>query len=322
MTEKSSRVAVIGTGNVGATFAYGLLMNTVANEVMLIDVNRDKAEGEAMDLDHALPFMRPTKISVGKLNDCAGSDVVVITAGAGRKPGETRLDLAKKNTAMFRTIIPQIAGPNSNAIFVIASNPVDVLTYVMVHDSGLPARQVIGSGTILDTARFRALLSQYFGVDPRSVHGHIIGEHGDTEVPVWSLANIAGMRLPKLCENRGMKYDKAALENIFVQTRDAGAAVIQRKGATFYAIASALVKIVASILRNQNTVLTVSSLINNYYGISDVCLSLPTVINRSGIQEVLRLELEPAEVEMLRNSADVLRANIAGLETERQVMVA
>lgn len=320
MTEKTSRVAVVGTGKVGATFAYSLLMNTVANELVLIDVDRDKAEGEAMDLDHALPFIRPTKISVGALRDCADCDVVVITAGSGRKPGESRLDLAKKNTAMFREMIPHIARTNSKTIFVIASNPVDVLTYVMVRDSKLPARQVIGSGTILDTARFRALLSRYYGVDPRSVHGHIIGEHGDTEVPVWSLANIAGMHLQRFCENRGMKYDETALQNIFVQTRDAGAAVIKRKGATVYAIASGLVKIIASILRDQNTVLTVSSLINNYYGISDVCFSLPTVVNRSGVQEVLRLELAPAELAMLRKSADVLKANIGALEVETEAI--
>jgi L-lactate dehydrogenase len=314
MAEASSRVAVIGTGNVGATCAYGLLMNAVANEVILIDQNRHKAEGEAMDLDHAMPFMQPTRITVGDLQDCADCDVVVITAGSGRKPGESRLDLAKKNTAMLREMIPHISHKNSKAIYVIASNPVDVLTYVMVHDSGLPARQIIGSGTILDTARFRSLLSQYFGVEPRSVHAHIIGEHGDTEVPVWSLANIAGMRLPKFCANRGMNYDEAALEQIFLQTRDAGAAVIKRKGATFYAIAAGLVNIVASILRNQNTVMTVSTLINGYYGIDDVCLSLPTIVNRSGVREVLRLELQPAEVEMLKKSAEVLKANVAALE--------
>ncbi len=320
MIEKSSRVAIIGAGKVGATFAYALLMNAVANEIMLVDVNRSKAEGEVMDLDHALPFMHPTRIQVGDLKDCADSDVVVITAGAARGPGESRLDLAKKNTAMFRQMIPQIVQANSKSIFVIASNPVDLLTYAMIHDSGLPARQVIGSGTILDTARFRTLLSQYFGVDPRSVHAHIIGEHGDTEVPVWSLANIAGMHLPTFCENRGTKYDEPALENIFVQTRDAGAAVINRKGATFYAIASALVQIVASIVRNQNTVLTVSSLVNDYYGVSDVCLSLPAILNRSGISEVLRLELQPAEVDMLRKSAEVLKANIAALEFKKEVM--
>lgn len=319
MIGRSSRVAVIGAGKVGATFAYALLMNSVANEIVLVDANPGRAEGEAMDLDHASPFMHPTKIYVGDLQDCAYSDVVVITAGAARGPGESRLDLAKKNVAMLREMIPQIVKANSSAIFVIASNPVDVLTYAMIHDSGLPARQVIGSGTILDTARFRTLLSRYFGVDPRSVHAHIIGEHGDTEVPVWSLANVGGMRLPRICENRGMKYDEPALRNIFVQTRDAGAAVISRKGATFYAIASGLVQIVASILRDQNTVLTVSTLISDYYGINDVCLSLPAVLNRSGVSEVLRLELQEAEVEMLRRSSEVLKANIAavGLGTKR-----
>ena len=296
-------------------------MKAVANELVLIDVNRDKAEGEAMDLEHALSFMSPTRITVGDLSACADCDVVVITAGAGRKPGESRLDLARKNTAMFRQMIPQIARANSKAIYVIASNPVDILTYVMLRDSGLPARQVIGSGTILDTARFRALLSQHFGVDPRSVHGHIIGEHGDTEVPVWSLANIAGIRLPQFCANRGMEYNGDTLKNLFLQTRDAGAEVIKRKGATFYAIASGLVNIVVSILRDQNTVLTVSSLINDYYGINDVCLSLPTIVNRSGIQEVLRLELDTEEQTLLRKSAELLRSNIDALEIRKAAAV-
>ena len=295
-------------------------MNATANELVLVDVNRERAQGEAMDLEHALPFMYPTRITVGELKDCADCDVVVVTAGAARKPGESRLDLAKKNTAMFREMIPQIAQANSTAVFVIASNPVDILTYLMVRESGLPARQVIGSGTILDTVRFRALLSQYFGIDARSMHAYIIGEHGDSEVPVWSMANIGGMRLKQLCENRGMQYDQAALQNIFIQTRDAGAEVIKRKGATFYAIATALVNIVGSILRNQNTVLTVSSLAD-YYGITDVCLSMPAIVNRSGIQEILRLELEPEEVAMLRKSADVLKGNIAALEIGTGVAV-
>ena len=321
MREKTSRVAVIGTGNVGATCAYGLLMNAVANEVMLVDVNREKAQGEAMDLEHGLPFMYPTKISVGELRDCADCDVVVVTAGAARKPGESRLDLAKKNAAMFREMIPRIAKANSTAIYVIASNPVDILTYMMVRESGLPARQVIGSGTILDTARFRALLSQYFGVDPRSVHAYIIGEHGDSEVPVWSMGNIGGMRLSKLCEDRGIRYNKTALQNIFTQTRNAGAEVIKRKGATFYAVAAGLVKIVGSIIRDQNTVLTVSTLLSDYYGITDVCLSMPTIVNRAGGQEILRLELEPEEEAMLRKSADVLKANIATLEIGTGVAV-
>ena len=317
MKNRTTRVAIIGTGNVGATCAYGLLMNEVANEIVLIDANRDRAEGEAMDLEHALPFMRPTKISVESLADCNECDAVLITAGAGRKPGESRLDLLKKNATMLRGMIPELVRSNPKAIFVIASNPVDILTYVMVRESGLPAHQVIGTGTILDTARFRSLLSRYFDVDPRSVHGHIIGEHGDTEVPVWSLANIAGLSLPRFCVNCGKTYDPAALGDIFLRTRDAGSAVIKRKGATSYAIGTALVNLVASILRDQNTVLTVSSLVGGYYDIRDVCLSLPTIVNRSGIREVLRLDLQPDEVQMLQRSAEVLKSTMAELERPR-----
>jgi len=202
-------------------------------------------------------------------------------------------------------------------VLLIATNPVDVMTYAALQLSGLPARQVIGSGTVLDTARFRTLLSQHFGVDTHSVHAHIIGEHGDTEVPVWSLANIAGTKLETLCQNRGLPGHAAALEDVFVRTRDAGAALIQRKGATYYGIASSLVTIVAAILRDQNTVLPVSSLINDYYGISDVCLSLPTVLNHSGVKEVLRLQLAPDEVKKLQHSAEVLRASIGELEGRR-----
>lgn len=320
MRKKASRVAVIGMGNVGSTFVYGLLMNAVANEVILVDSNRSKAEGEAMDLEHALSFMPPTKISVADLTDFADSDVIVITAGIGRKPGDrSRLDLAKENAAIFREMIPHVARSNPKAIFVIASNPVDVLTYLTMHESGLPPRQVIGSGTILDSARFRVLLSQHFRVDPRSVHACIIGEHGDSEVPVWSSANIAGMCLPKFCENRGMKCDDAILQSIFTRTRDAGPEIVKRKAATFYGVASGLIKIVVSILRDHNTVLTVSSLVNDYYGISDVCLSLPSIVNRNGVQEVLRLELAPSEIEMLRKSAEVLKASIATLELGAEV---
>ena len=313
----NARVAIIGAGNVGATFAYGLLLTGVANDIVLIDSNRAKAEGEVMDLEHAQAFTPPTRISVGDYSDCADASVTVITAGVGRKPGDGRLDLLKKNYDLLAEIIPSIARHSPRGIILIATNPVDVLTYAALQLSGLPAQQVIGSGTILDTARFRTLLSQHFGVDTHSVHAHIIGEHGDTEVPVWSLANIAGIKLASLCQNRGMPDDAAALEEIFVRTREAGAAVIQRKGATFYAIAASLVTIVAAILRDQNTVLSVSSLIHDYYGISDVCLSLPTVLNRSGIKEVLRLQLAPDEVQKLQHSAEVLRSSIAALESRK-----
>src|SRR5512136_1317126 len=211
----STRVAIIGAGNVGATCAYALLLRGLATEIVLVDVNKAKAEGEAMDLNHTVPFAYPTRIWAGDYADCAGAAVTVITAGAAQKPGETRLDLVKKNAAIFRQIVPEVVRNNPNGILAIATNPVDVLTYVAWKLSGLPAQRVIGSGTILDTARFRYLLSQHFGVDPRSVHAYIIGEHGDSEVPVWSLANIAGMRLPAFCTAQGVPCDQSVMDDIF-----------------------------------------------------------------------------------------------------------
>jgi L-lactate dehydrogenase len=308
------RVAIVGVGNVGATFAYALLLSGLASEIVLIDANRAKAEGEAMDLNHAVPFTHPTRIWAGDYPDCFGALVTVLAAGASQKPGETRLDLIKGNAAIWRTIIPEVVKHNSAGILLIATNPVDVLTYAAWRLSGLPSRRVIGAGTVLDTSRFRYLLSQHFGVDARSIHAYIIGEHGDSEVPVWSLANIAGMRLPEFCQAQNLPYDPHAMEEIFVQTRDAAYRIIERKGATYYAVAAGLMRITQAILRNQSTVLSASSLINEYYGISDVCFSLPTVINRGGVENGLRLELSPDEVNKLRHSAEVLKATIMSLK--------
>ena len=308
------RVAVVGVGNVGATFAYALLLSGFASEIVLIDANRAKAEGEAMDLNHTVPFTHPTRIWAGDYPDCAGASVTVLAAGASQKPGETRLDLIKKNAAIWRAIIPEVVKYNPAGILLIATNPVDVLTYAAWKLSGLPAQRVIGSGTVLDTSRFRYLLSQHFGVDARSIHAYIIGEHGDSEVPVWSLANIAGMRLPEFCQAQNLAYDPRAMEEIFVQTRDAAYRIIERKGATYYAVAAGLMRITQAILRNQSTVLSASSLINDYYGIGDVCFSLPTVIDRGGVENVLRLELSPEEVEKLRHSAELLKATISRLQ--------
>ncbi|MBS1806640.1 MAG: L-lactate dehydrogenase [Acidobacteria bacterium] len=314
---KAARVAIVGVGNVGATFAYALLLSGLAAEIVLIDENREKAEGEAMDLNHAIHFSHPTRIWAGDFQDCAGAIVTVIAAGANQKPGETRLDLVKKNAAIFQQIVPQIAHHNPDGILLIATNPVDVLTYASLRFSGLPPQRVIGSGTILDTSRFRYLLSQHFGVDPRSVHGFIIGEHGDSEVPVWSLANIAGMRLRDFCMAQGRTYEETAMEEIFRQTRDAAYHIITRKGATYYAVAAGMMRLVEAILRNQNTVLSASSLIENYYGISDVCLSLPTVINRNGVERILRLALSEQEIAAVRHSAEVLRATYAQIREEQ-----
>lgn len=313
LKRKPTRVAVVGAGFVGTTFAYALLLSGLASEIVLIDANQAKAEGEAMDLNHAVPLAQPGHVWVGKYADCAGAAITVVTAGSAQRPGETRLDLTTRNTEIFRQIIPQIAKHNPEGILLIATNPVDVLTYASQKFSGLSPRQVFGSGTILDTARFRYLLSQHFGVDARSVHAYIIGEHGDSEVPVWSLANIAGMHIPEFCAFNGYNCNDPELENIFERTRDAAYQIISRKGATYYAIGSGLLRIVEAVLRDQNTVLSISSLIEDYYGLNDVCFSLPTIIDRGGVERVLHLELDPTEIEGLRSSAEVLKSTIKSL---------
>jgi L-lactate dehydrogenase len=264
-----------------------------------------------MDLNHTVPFAHPTRVWAGDYPDCAGAAVTVVTAGANQRPGETRLDLARKNVEVFRLVVPRIAEHNPEGLLLIATNPVDVLTYAAWKLAKLPVRRVIGSGTILDTARFRYLLSEHFGIDARSVHAYIVGEHGDSEVPVWSLANIAGMRLPEYYAANGLVHDRPAMDEIFRRTRDAAYQIIERKGATYYAVAAGLMRIVEAVLRDQRTVLSVSSLIDEYHGIRDVCLSLPTVVDRGGVERVLRLQLDPSEIEALRRSADVLKSTIA-----------
>lgn len=313
---RPTRVAVVGVGSVGATFAYALLLSGLAAEIVLIDSNHAKAEGEAMDLNHTVPFAHPTRIWAGDYSDCAGAAVTVLAAGCNQKPGETRIDLVKKNAAIWRSIVPEVAKHNPHGILLVATNPVDVLTYAALKLSGLPSERVIGSGTILDTSRFRYLLSQHFGVDARSVHAFIIGEHGDSEVPVWSSANIAGMRLPEFCKAQGILDDRQAMENIFLRTRDAAYQIIERKGATFYAVAAGLMRITEAILRDQSTVLSISSLINGYHGLTDVCFSLPTVIDRGGIEKVLHLALDKDEINKLRDSAAVLKSTIKSLDLD------
>lgn len=303
----SRRIVVVGAGAVGATFAYALMIRGQADEIVLIDINRAKAEGEAMDLRHGLPFVRPVDVHVGDFSDCAGADVVVITAGASSRPGETRLDLAERNAGIFRQIIPEIVRYNSHGVLLVVTNPVDVLTYLTLKLSGRPANLVMGSGTVLDSARFRYLLAKHCGVDPRNVHGYIIGEHGDSEVPVWSLANIAGTRLTDYCTVCHQDCDGIPTDEIFGQVRDAAYVVIERKGATYYAVGLSVASIVESILRDQRSVLPVSSLMQGQYGLEDVCLSLPTVVGRDGVIQVLELQLDEEEVTGLRRSAALLQ---------------
>jgi len=312
-TYQPTRVAVVGAGNVGATFAYSLLLSGLASEIVLIDSNQAKAEGEAMDLNHAMPLTQPTRIWAGGYQDCAGAAITVIAAGVAQQPGESRLSLVNSNISVFRKIIPEIVRYNPTGLLLIATNPVDILTYASWKLSGVPANRVIGSGTVLDTARFRYLLSLKAGVDPRSVHAFIIGEHGDSEVPVWSLANIAGMTLRDFCETNGKDFSPEMLKNIYQETRDAAAQIIHRKGATYYAVASGLLRIAEAILRDQGTVLSVSTLIENYYDIQDVYLSLPCVVGRKGVEHFLRLDLDPEESRDLQKSAGILKGLIEQL---------
>ena len=301
------KIVIVGAGFVGATFAYSLLLSGLAAEIVLIDANAEKAIGESMDLNHAVPFAHPTRIWAGSYSDCRGAAITVITAGASQKPGETRLDLVARNIHILKQIIPQVVQNNPGGLLLMTTNPVDILSYAAWKISGLPDAKVIGSGTILDTARFRYLLSQHFGVDARSVHAYIIGEHGDSEVPVWSLANIAGMRLNDFCSANQITCSDEMKEQIFQQTRDAAYEIIQRKGATYFAIASGLTRIIEAILRNQNTVLTLSNRITGYYGIDDVYLSIPAVVDSGGIARNLHLELDETEVIGIKRSAQVLK---------------
>jgi L-lactate dehydrogenase len=298
---------------VGTSFAYALIQRSLANELVLVDVDPARAEGEAMDLNHGMPFVRPMRVRAGGYADLAGADLVVIAAGANQKPGETRLDLLAKNAAIFREILPQILAANDDCIIVIATNPVDILTYISAQIAGPSSRRVVGSGTILDTARFRYMLGEHYGVDPRSVHAYIIGEHGDSELPLWSLANIAGVRLNDFVGANGQGYSEEALGQLFEQTRGAAYEIIKRKRATYYAIGLGLLSIAEAVLRDQHTVLTVSSPLGGQYGVSDIAISLPTIVGRNGIEEVLTLPLSDIEVAGFQRSAQVLKENLAAL---------
>jgi L-lactate dehydrogenase len=309
-----SRVAVVGTGNVGSTFAFALVLSGLASEIVLVDADTRRAEGEAMDLTHAVPFARPTHVRAGGYADIAGAAVTVISAGVAQRPGESRLDLVRRNDAIFASIVPQVAEANPSGIIVVATNPVDILTYRTIQRSGAPRGRVLGSGTILDTARFRARLAERLALDARSVHAYIIGEHGDSEVPVWSSANVGGMPLIDYCAVHGIDMSAAERTAAFEGTRDAAADIIARKGATYYAVAAGLMRIVEAILRDQQTILPVSSLIDGHYGISDVCLSLPSVVGRNGVERLVPIGLSGDEAEALRRSAGILRATIAELD--------
>lgn len=311
LRKRTGKVGVVGTGMVGTSFAYALMQRSLASELVLIDIDRARAEGEAMDLNHGLPFVRPMRIYAGDYADLADADLIVIAAGANQRPGETRLDLLGRNAAIFRDMIPAILAANHDGIIVVATNPVDILTTIAAQIAGSDANRVIGSGTILDTARFRYLLGQHYGVDPRSVHAYIVGEHGDSELALWSLANIAGVRLVDFVGANGQGYDQAALDAILEQTRNAAYEIIKRKRATYYAIGLGLLAIAEAVLRDQHTVMTVSSLMTGQYGVTNIAISLPTIVGRDGAEEVLNLPLSDHEVALFQRSANLLKEYLA-----------
>ena len=305
--KKVNRVVLVGTGAVGCSYAYSMINQGVAEELVLIDLNEAKAEGEAMDLNHGVPFA-PSPINVwnGSYQDCESADLVVITAGLAQKPGETRLQLVEKNTKIFKQIVKSIMDSGFDGIFLVATNPVDILTYVTWKESGLPKERVIGSGTVLDSARLRFNLGQYFNVDTRNVHAYIIGEHGDTELPVWSKASIGVEGLETvLAKKNDLKEE--CLEKLFVNVRDAAYHIIERKGATFYGIGMSLVRITKAILNNENSILTVSAYLDGEYGQKDVYIGVPAVIHRGGIREVLEIGLNEKEKEQFNHSVSVLK---------------
>ncbi|MGQ9533479.1 MAG: L-lactate dehydrogenase [Desulfotomaculales bacterium] len=302
----ANKVAVVGTGYVGAAVAYTLMLSGLVRELVLVDINRARAEGEAMDMAHGESFVRPVKVYAGDYEDCREAKIIVFAAGAAQRPGETRLDLVARNVEVLKDALPQLAAVSPEAILLMVTNPVDVLTYAAWCITGWPVRQVMGSGTVLDSSRFRYALSRHCRVDPRNVHAYIIGEHGDSEVPVWSRANIAGLSVEEYCRQCGLPPpDRRAL---FEEVRRAAYEIIARKGATNLAISLAVRRICEAVLRDEHSVLTVSGLVDGPYGLRDVALSLPAVVTGRGRETVLVPPLSQEEEAALRRSAEILAA--------------
>ncbi len=305
------KVAIIGCGFVGSSIAFSLMQKQLFSEMVLIDANTKKAEGEAMDLGHGLPYTSPMNIYAGTYDDIVDCAMIIITAGANQKPDETRLDLIDKNVRIFKSIIPEISKRNCEGILLIVSNPVDVLTYVAYKLSGFPVNRVIGSGTVLDTARLKYLLGRHLSVDSRSVHAVIIGEHGDSELAVWSGANISGVPLNDFCELRGHYQHEESMKRIYEDVRDSAYEIIEKKGATYYGIAMAVSRIASSIIRNEHSIMPVSALLEGQYdGLEGLCLSVPSIVGKNGLEKVLDIQLNANEHQALHDSAAQLKAVI------------
>ncbi len=308
------KVAMIGCGFVGSASAFSLMNSGLFSEMVLIDANKEKAEGETMDISHGVPFSRHMQIYAGDYDDITDAAIIIVTAGANQKPGETRLDLVNKNVAIFKSIMPEIKKRNCKGTILIVANPVDILTYVAIKLLGFEENRVIGSGTVLDTARLKYELGEHLSVDSRSVHAFIIGEHGDSEIAAWSSANVSGIKLDDFCEMRGHYDHKKADEEIADRVKNSAYEIIKRKGATYYGIAMAVRRICEVIIRDEKSIIPVSSMMHGEYGIDNVVLSMPSVVGKDGFETRVPIELNEEEQQKLRESAETLKKVLEGLD--------
>ena len=308
------KVAIIGCGFVGSSTAFALMESGLFSEIVLIDVDHSRAEGEAMDISHGVPFVKPMKIYAGDYDDIVDASIIIITAGAAQKPGETRLQLVQKNVGIFKTIIPEISKRKCEGVILVVSNPVDILTYVAQKLSGFPAHRVIGSGTVLDTARLKSRLSEHLDVDARTVHAFIIGEHGDSELAAWSSAAVSGVPLSKFCEMRGHFNHDESERHIQEMVKNSAYEIIERKKATYYGVAMAVRRICEVIARDEKSILSVSSLMEGQYGLKDICLSMPTIVGADGVEEKIPISLDEDEITKLMASAQALKDIASSLD--------
>ncbi|MDD6794422.1 MAG: L-lactate dehydrogenase [Clostridiaceae bacterium] len=311
MAEGKRKISIIGAGFVGSTIAYALMNSGIATEICIYDINMDKALGEVMDLVHGTSFVKPVNIYAGGVSETKDSDIVVITAGAGQKPGETRLDLIDKNYKIFKGFIPDIAKESPNAILLVVSNPADILAYITYKLSGFPKERVIGSGTVLDTSRLKYILGKYFEVNNSNIHGYVVGEHGDSSVVTWSSASVGAVDMDVYAKQVDLPWDDEIKQVIGSDVVNAAYEIISRKKATFFAIGLSVNRIVEAIFRNENSVLTVSSLFEGQYGIDEMYLAIPTILNRKGAVRVIEIPLNEEEKGKLVSSAKILKEHFA-----------
>lgn len=305
--KQGAKISIIGAGSVGATTAYALMIHSMATEIVIVDVNKEKTLGEVLDLSHGADFVKPVNIIAGEYEDTKDSDIIIITAGAAQKPGETRIELVNKNVKIMKSIVPNVVKNSPNAILLVVSNPVDILSAIVYELSGFPKERVIGSGTVLDTSRLKYELGKELNLDPRDIQTYIMGEHGDTEFAAWSLTNVQGIKVEDYCKSLSLIYNQEVKNKAYNNVKNAAYEVISKKGATFYAIALAVTRIVEAILGDEKCILPISTLVEDYYGINDIYLGIPSIVGINGVEKILKVDLDKEEIKNLKNSANSLK---------------